>query len=453
MSRILIVDDEPRSVKLLVLRLQEAGHVLVSAGRVSEAKQRLEQELFDLLITDVRLPDGSGIDVLKFARDPAPSLPIIVITAHGTIQDAVDAMKFGAVEYVQKPFELEAMSILVDKALETASIRAEHSYLIGEVLEGESKIELVGDSKAMQTIRSLANKVAATRSTVLITGESGTGKELVARVIHEASTARRQPLIKVNCPGIPAQLFESELFGHMKGAFTGAYESRKGKFELAGQGNIFLDEIAEIPMDLQSKLLRVLEERRFTRIGGATEVAVDARVIAATNKDPGVLIEQKQFRADLYYRLNVFPIHLPPLRERPEDIPKLGVHLLCHVARSCGLVAKGITPEAMRIVQAYHWPGNVRELRNILERALVLAGGGYVDADHLPMELQEIHTPEASEGTTFQVQVEGFKRQVLLDALESVGWVKKNAAAQLGLSQRAFSHYVSRFELDRFRDH
>lgn len=452
MSKILVVDDEPRSVKLLVLRLQEAGHVLVSAGRVSEAKQKLEQELFDLLITDVRLPDGSGMSILKLAHELLPSLPVIVITAHGAIQDAVDAMKYGAVEYVQKPFELEAMSILVDKALETASIRAEHSYLIGEVLEGESEIELVGDSKAMQTVRSLVNKVAATRSTVLITGESGTGKELVARAIHEASTARRQPLIKVNCPGIPAQLFESEIFGHMKGAFTGAYESRKGKFELAGRGNIFLDEIAEIPINLQSKLLRVLEERRFTRIGGANEVTVDARVIAATNKDPEVLIEQKQFRADLYYRLNVFPIHLPPLCERPEDIPRLSMHLLSHVAQSCGLVAEGITPEAMRIIQAYQWPGNVRELRNILERAMVLSGGGYVDADHLPMELQEMSTPTVAEDATFQLQVEGFKRQVLLDALNSVGWVKKNAAAQLGLSQRAFSHYVSRFDLDRFRD-
>jgi len=452
MSKILVVDDEPKSVRLLVLRLQEAGHVLVSAGRVSEAKQRLERELFDLLITDVRLPDGSGIDVLKFAHELLPSLPVIVITAHGTIQAAVDAMKLGAVEFVQKPFELEAMSILVDKALEAASIRAEHTYLIGEVLEGEAEIELVGDSKSMQALRNLANKVAATRSTVLITGESGTGKELVARAIHEASTARRQPLIKVNCPGIPAQLFESELFGHMKGAFTGAYESRKGKFELAGRGNIFLDEIAEIPIDLQSKLLRVLEERQFTRIGGVNEVTVDARVIAATNKDLGVLIEQKLFRSDLYYRLNVFPIHLPPLRERAEDIPKLSMHLLCHVARSCGLVAEGITPEAMRILLAYHWPGNVRELRNILERALVLAGGGHVDTEFLPMELQEVPTPAADDGATFQLQVEGFKRQVLLDALDSAGWVKKDAAAQLGLSQRAFSHYVTRFELDRFRD-
>jgi len=447
MSKILVVDDEPKGVKLLTIRLEEAGHVLVGADSVAQAKTRLDRELFDLLISDVRLPDGSGLDLLDHAKQANASLPVIIITAFGSIRDAVYAMQLGATEYVVKPFELEAMAMLVERTLEAARIRDEHSYLLHTLREGESQADIVGHSPQMQQVRSLIAKVAATRSNVLLLGESGTGKELVASAIHTASTSRQQPLVKVNCPGIPAQLFESELFGHMKGAFTGAYESRKGKFELAGNGNILLDEVSEIPPELQAKLLRVLEERTFTRVGGTAEVAVEARVVAASNRDIKGMVEQGNFRADLYYRLNVFPIHLPSLRERKGDIPDTALHLLCHVGSACGLKAEGVTEEAMQALMAYDWPGNVRELRNILERALVLAGGGMVDVDHLPIELQR-REGDTGGGMAFHEQVDTYKRGLLLDALRATGWSKKTAAERLGLTQRAFSHYVVKYDLD-----
>ncbi len=453
MSKILIVDDEPRGVKLLRLRLEDAGHAVTGTGSYREAVGRLSGELLDLLVTDVRLPDGSGIDLVAEARRIQPELPVIVVTAFGDVRDAVRAMQLGAVEYVQKPFELEGMAMLVAKTLDTARLRGEHSYLLDQLLEGEREIQIVGRSEPMRQVRDLVARVAATRSTVLLTGESGTGKELVAQAIHAASGGRRQALIRVNCPAIPAQLFESELFGHMKGAFTGASESRKGKFELARDGSILLDEISEIPLELQAKLLQVLEDRAFTRVGGTSEVQVEARVLAATNRNLREMVREGRFREDLYYRLNVFPIVLPPLRCRPEDIPETAEHLLTHVGPRCGLRPRGIAEDAMTALCAYPWPGNVRELRNVLERALVIAGGEEIRAGHLPVEIREGDARAAADpGDDFTARVEGFKRRLLLDALRAAGWSKKDAAAALGLSPRAMSHYVARYDLDRHRD-
>ena len=451
MSKILVVDDEPKSLKLLRMRLEEMGHVLVDCDGVCRATESLERELFDLLITDVRLPDGSGIDLTRRARQLQPLLPVVVITAYGTIQDAVQAMRHGATEYVQKPFELEAMALLVERVFESARIRAEHSYLIDQILNGDTEVTLVGDSHAMQQVRTLVAKVSVTPSSVLILGESGTGKELVSQAIHRQSIHRAQPLIKVNCPAIPAQLFESELFGHMKGAFTGAYESRKGKFELAGKGNVLLDEVSEIPIDLQSKLLRVLEDRRFTRVGGSAEVEVEARVIATTNKDLQELVRQGRFRDDLYYRLNVFPIELPPLRQRKSDIPQTALHLLHRIGRNCGLPSEGLTETAQEALLSYDWPGNVRELRNVLERGLVLAGGGVVDIDHLPIEIQDAQVLQPAGPDRFSESVEGYKKEILLEALREASWIKKDAAKVLGMTQRALSHYVLKYGLDKYR--
>ncbi len=450
MSKILVVDDEPRSVKLLRLRLEEAGHHLLGAGSVAEAKAQLSNELLDLLITDVRLPDGSGLDIVSEAKAVQPHLPVVVITAHGAIQDAVDAMRRGAAEYVLKPFEIEQMALLSERLLESARIRAEHSYLLEESREREETIHIVGQSAAIEHVRQLVRKVSASRSNVLLLGESGTGKELVAQAIHFGSTSRKQPLIRVNCPGIPAQLFESELFGHMKGAFTGAHEARKGKFELAGKGNILLDEVSEIPVQLQAKLLRVIEERRFTRIGGSAEVEVEARIIAATNRDLKAMVRDGKFREDLYYRLNVFPIELPPLRERREDIPETAHHLLHRVAAHCGVAAHGIEDDAMDALVAYDWPGNVRELRNILERALVLAQQP-IGPEHLPMEIQDSRAAAMSGDASFQSRVDRYKRDLLVEALRATGWSKKDAASRLGITQRAFSHYVGKYDLDSFR--
>lgn len=451
MSRVLIVDDEPRGVKLLRMKLEEGGHMVAGVGTVEAAVDRLSGELFDLLITDVRLPDGSGIEFLEHASQFQKELPIIVITAYGDIRDAVRAMQLGAVEYVQKPFELEAMALLVARTLEGARLRREHSYLLDEVLEGESDIRIVGRSRQIEQLRKLVARVAETASTVLLTGESGTGKELVAQAIHIASGRKRQALIKVNCPAIPSQLFESELYGHMKGAFTGAVESRKGKFELAGAGTIFLDEVSEIPLELQAKLLRVLEDRTFNRVGGSAEVQMEARVVAATNRELQEMVRARQFREDLYYRLAVFPIHLPSLRLRPEDIPETAYHLLAHVGPRCGLRPQGINDAAMVALGAYPWPGNVRELRNVLERALVIAGGGEIRPEHLPLEIQEMPVAEDEQAEGFLTQVERYKRGLLLDALKQAKWSKKDAASILGLSQRAMSYYVARYDLDAGR--
>ncbi len=447
MSKILVVDDEPQIVRLLSLRLEEAGHTLVGTGSVHKAKELLRREIFDLLITDVHLPDGSGLALLEHEKDALGAAPVIVVTGFGSIRDAVHAMQQGATEYVLKPFELEAMVLLVERTLDTARIRDEHSYLLHTLREGEEQEDIVGQSPQMQQVRSLVARAASTRSNVLLLGESGTGKELVASAIHSLSTLRQQPLVKVNCPGIPAQLFESELFGHMKGSFTGAWESRKGKFELAGTGSILLDEVSEIQPELQAKLLRVLEDRRFTRVGGSAEVKVEARVIAASNRDITGMVDKGAFRADLYYRLNVFPIRLPALRERKQDIPATATHLLSHVSCAAGLNAGGITEAAMQAMMAYDWPGNARELRNILERALVLAGGGFVDIDHLPVELQR-QDPRDQPARGFHGHVEAFKRGVLLEALKKTSWSKKAAAERLGLTQRALSHYVSKYRLD-----
>ncbi len=452
MNKILIVEHVPHTFKRLRLRLEEAGHRVGSESSRRDGLARLEREIFDLLIVDLQLPGEQGRELLVQAHEAQSALPIVLISDSGSVREAVDAMRLGAVEYAQQPLDLDALVMRVDQILESSSIRAEHNYLIDQVLEGEQQVDLVGKSAAMERVRALVDKVAPTRSNVLVLGESGTGKELVAQAIHERSAKRKQPLIKVNCPGIPATLFESELFGHMKGAFTGALENRKGKFELAGKGNILLDEIAEIPVELQAKLLRVLEERRFMRGGGSTEAVVDARVIAATNRDLEAMVNAGGFRADLFYRLNVFPIPLPPLRERKEDLPELSLHLLCHIGSSCGLIAKGISPAALQAFSRYHWPGNVRELRNVLERALVLAGGGVVDVDHLPMELQEHASADGDDRPeSFQSRIDRIKRDLLLEALRETDWKKKEAAKQLGLSKRAFSHYVSRFELDSYR--
>ncbi len=452
MSKILIVDDEPRGVKLLLLKLEAAGHKVSGAGSFAEGLESLRGELFDLLITDVRLPDGDGIDLVERARELQRELPVVVVTAFADVRGAVRAMQLGAVEYLQKPFELEALTLLVARILDSARLRREHSYLLDQLLEGESEIRLCGRSEAMSRVREMIAKVAATRSTVLLLGESGTGKELAAQAIHAASSQRRQALIKVNCPAIPAQLFESELYGHMKGSFTGAVESRQGKFELARDGSILLDEVSEIPLELQAKLLRVLEDRTFTRVGGSAEVKVEARVIAATNRNLLEMVREGRFREDLYYRLAVFPIALPPLRARPEDIPETALHLLGHVGPRCGLRPEGIDAEALAALTAYPWPGNVRELRNVLERALVIAGGGEVRLEHLPVEIQEgRETARDLESGGFIDRVEEYKRRLLVEALRDARWSKKDAAASLGLSPRAMSHYIARFDLEHER--
>lgn len=442
------------SVKPCPLRLDQrfsnAGHRTATAITFQEAVDRLDNEIFDILIIHLGELDAD-LALIAVCRDRYPTMPIVAVSSPKSRLSAVQAREYGVVEYLKHPADPDNVLLHTEKALDAAKLRAEHAYLIEQVLEGEANVDIVGKSPGMSHVRTLIAKVSRSRSNVLLAGESGTGKELVAQAIHQTAGLGAQPLIKVNCPGIPAQLFESELFGHMKGSFTGAFESRKGKFELAGKGNILLDEISELPLDLQAKLLRVLESRRFTRIGGTAEIEVHARVIAATNRDLSRMVKEGRFREDLFYRLNVFPISLPPLRARKPDIMETALHLLSHIGRSCGLVAKGIDKDAMKALEAYHWPGNVRELRNILERALVLAGGGIVGMEHLPWEMHEIHNESGEGDGQFNARVEAYKKKLLLEALVKNGWIKKEAARTLGLTQRAFSHYVARFVLDKCR--
>jgi DNA-binding NtrC family response regulator len=449
MARILVVDDERKIRRQIATLLGESGHEVDQAERVEPALEMLQGCLYHLLITDVRLPDRSGIELFKEARALQPSMAVVVITAYGSVEDAVEAMRLGAFDYIQKPFQLEALRLVVEHALSVAALKAEHQYMLDE----RSGPELVGSSPAMAHIRELIAAAATQPSTVLLTGESGTGKELVAEAVHHHSGKGNRPLVRVNCPAIPTELFESELFGHMKGAFTGAFESRRGKFELADGGTLFLDEISEIPLTLQSKLLRVLEERRFTRVGGVNEIQVNLRVIAATNRDLERAVLEKRFRQDLYYRLNIFPIHIPPLRERLEDIPELADHLLRRIATQYHMPCAGVTEEALAPLRSYAWPGNVRELRNVLERGLLLSRGAPIELDHLPGELagEEDNEAALSDGAGLNEQVEEFRRRLITETLVRCGWRKKDAARELGLSPRALSHYITKYALDRRR--
>lgn len=410
----------------------------------------LQGEIFDAAIVCADAPGETGRIVMT-CREAQPMIPIVIVEGKDTAINAEQARELGAAEFLKGNAEPQSVLMHTEKALEAARIRAEHAYLIDQVMEGEKTVNLAGTSPAMASVRALIAKVGRTRSNVLLTGESGTGKELVAQAIHQASRGSDHPLVKVNCPGIPAQLFESELFGHMKGSFTGAIDSQRGKFELAGRGNILLDEVSELPLDLQAKLLRVLESRRFTRVGGATEIEAQARVIAATNRDLKAMVKEGRFREDLYYRLNVFPIVLPPIRDRKEDLKDTALHLLGHIGRSCGLTASGIDKDAMHILKSYNWPGNVRELRNVLERSLVLAGGGLILPEHLPWEVQDAGEDATGGESPFTARVDAYKKKLLVESLRQHAWVKKDAASALGLSQRAFSHYVTRFKLDTQR--
>jgi two-component system NtrC family response regulator len=454
MAKILIVEDEPKALRLLEEHLVHAGYQVSPAPSYEGAIPILEQQAIDLVITDLRLPGRSGSDLVEWISQTQPGLPVIVVTAYGSVADAVRLMRLGVVDYLEKPFDLDALSTVVGKTLDMVSLKAEHSYLLSHVREEEEHPILVGSSRAMLQVRSLISRVAASRSTVLVTGESGTGKELVALAIHDAASERKKPLIRVNCPNLSPQLIESELFGHMKGAFTGANETRKGKFELASGGTILLDEIAEIPLEMQPKLLRVLEERNFHRVGGADEVHVDVRVVAATNRNLSKMAEQGRFRDDLYYRLTVFPIHLPPLRERLDDIDELVPHLLAHLSVACSIPRPSITAAALTKLKSYTWPGNVRELRNVLERALLLCGGTRIDESHLTLHrgCALAEAPGSVETGPLVERVRVFKTKLIVEALRKTGWSKKDAAELLGLTQRAMSHYVVKYDLDRHRE-
>jgi len=450
-ASILIADDEEKILTPLRRALEREGYDVLATTRGREARRLLNERIFDVLVVDNLMPDLSGLDLV---RDVTASIPeadrpqIVMMTAHATVESAIAAMKLGARDYLQKPFEVDELIVVVAHAVEHQRLRTHHRYLISEREEEFDHYGIVGRSRVIQDVIGKAERVAETKSTVLIMGETGTGKELLARAIHDRSAQRLMPLIKVNCAAIPDTLLESELFGHVRGAFTGAASNKKGKFALADGGTIFLDEIGTMSPSLQAKLLRVLQEREFEPLGAERSQKVDVRVIAATNRDIKRLVEDGRFLEDLFYRLNVIPLVLPPLRERREDVPVLVEHFLRKHAHRSGRKIDEIREEALARLNAYDWPGNVRELENTIERAVVLSHGPVIEARDITMPGVIGPASAGLPSQELRSNVEWAERQSVQQALVRAGGVKKDAASLLGISQRALSYYLAKYRVE-----
>lgn len=455
-KRILVVDNEAKMRRILELSLRSMGHEVEQAGDGQEALAKIESGSFDLVLTDLRMPRLDGIGLLAALRDADNDIPVIVMTAYGTIETAVAAMKVGAADYVIRPFEMETIEMAVTRALTMQVVQRENRFLKDEVSRGWG--DFVGTSRAMQALYELLQQVAPARSSVFIVGETGTGKELVARAIHVAS-GRSGLFVPINCAAIPADLLESELFGHVKGAFTGAVRERIGKCELASGGTLFLDEITEMPIGLQAKLLRVLQESVIEKVGGNVATPVDLRVVAATNREPQQSVDAGMLRRDLYFRLNVVRVDVPLLRDRRDDIPLLVDYFISKYSIELSRTPPTLSPPALAILENYAWPGNVRELENLIERAMVLCRGDVITAAHLPAELGPERgpaTPAAADAGTAQgqvpslalrPQVDELERRVIEAALESAGKNKAAAARLLEISERALWYKIKRYGL------
>ena len=456
MTNILIVEDEPRMRRLLEISLGEDGHTVHAAGDAEPGLKLLRKATIGLIVTDLKLPGMNGLEFLQEAKRMNSGIPIVVMTAYGTVETAVEAMKAGASDYVLKPFTMAEMKLVVNKELDVQKVRDENRTL-KEALGHRYRFQnIVARSAKMQEVLALVERVAPTNSTVLLGGESGVGKDLIARAIHQNSRRAAGPFIKVNSTAIPDTLFESELFGFEKGAFTGALASKPGKFELADKGTLFLDEIGDVPAPIQVKLLRVLQEREFERLGGTKTLKVDVRLLAATNRDLRAALEQGTFREDLYYRLNVVPIDIPPLRERKEDIPDLVTHFLERYARDNGKAIRGITPAALEKLAGYHWPGNVRQLENTIERAVALSQGstqGVSAQNGAMLDVNDIHLdagqpkPAGATGNAFLpdgMTLEQWEDEMVREALRRANGNKSQAARLLGLSRNALRYRLSK---------
>jgi DNA-binding NtrC family response regulator len=427
------------------LDLGEAGYRTFSADDAEKGLDLLRREQIDLVLTDLKLPGMSGLEFLQSAKRLNGSLPVVVMTAYGSVETAVEAMKAGASDYVLKPFALAEMRLVVQKELDVRRLREENRNLREALGRQYNYPNIIARSPKMQQVLAIAERVAATPFTVLIGGETGVGKDLIARLVHERSTRASGPFIKINSTAIPENLLESELFGYEKGAFTGATTSKPGKFELADKGTLFLDEIGDIPAAIQVKLLRVLQEREFERLGGTRTIKVDVRLIAATNRDLRAALEEGTFREDLYYRLNVVPIDIPPLREHKEDIPDLANLFLSRLAERSQKKPQGIKPEALKKLTDYHWPGNVRQLENIIERACALAAGPFVEAADIQMD----HAPERSHSGSAPLLPEGktldqWEDEIIREAYRRANGNKSEAARMLGLSRNALRYRLEK---------
>lgn len=451
-QRVLVVDDEARMRRVLEIMLQKMGHETRTASNGREALALAQHESFDLVLTDLRMPEMDGVALLDALRAQSVEAPVILLTAYGTVESAVEAMKKGAYDYVLRPFDVEAVERIITRALTAERTRRENQFLREEVEKGWG--EFVGRSAAMQRVYELIQQVAPGDTSVLITGETGTGKELAARAIHRASPRKAALFVPINCAAIPDDIFESELFGHTRGAFTGAAHDRAGKFEMAHGGTIFLDEITEMPPPMQAKLLRVLQEREIERLGSNRRIAVDVRVIVATNRNPQQAVHDGRLREDLYYRINVFTLEMPPLRDRAEDIPILIGHFLRMHGAKLGKCTPTVTDRAVRCLQEYAWPGNVRELENVLERAVVLSRGGLLDVPHLPRELVAPTPAKTAPGTaeafptlSLPQAVENLEKELIGKALAQTADNKSKAARVLDISERALWYKVKKYGL------
>lgn len=463
MKALLIVDDE-RGSREALRSIFERTYRVVLAENASQAQQHMAEERFDLMLLDVMMEQMDGIALLRETHENNPDLPIIMVSGSSNVRQVVDSMKSGALDFVTKPFDVAEIRHAVNRALETNTLRRQVQVLRSEVAREFPVNAVIGEDPSFRAILETTQQAAATDTTVLITGESGTGKELIARQLHALSDRREEPFVAVHCGALPETLMESELFGHEKGAFTGADRRKLGRFDLAGAGTIFFDEVSEMPLATQVKLLRVVQEREYMRVGGTQIIRTQARIIAATNRDLKVEMAEKRFREDLYYRLNVLPIQIPPLRERPGDIPHLVQHYLLTFRSQMRTTTERLAPDAMDLLQRYNWPGNVRELRNVIERVLVLHGKQAVlQAHHLPGELRgtlparPVIEPAASAPAStpiprpghdnLETAVNAFERQLVLRALDQAGGVQTRAAEILGTTRRILKYRMDKLGL------
>ena len=434
--RVLIVDDDPASRRLLEVRLRPLECDVATAANGEQALTTIRKEVPDLVLLDLQMPKMGGIEVLRALRKEQMSIPVVVITAHGSIETAVEAMKEGAYDFITKPVDAQHFDIVVRKLLEREGLKRELE-LFSEDTDKRYRL-VIGQSAKMKEAVDTARRAATSKATVLLLGESGTGKEIFARAIHNWSERKNQPFVAINCVGLSKELLESELFGHEKGSFTGADQLKKGKMELANGGTVFLDEIGDVSQELQTKLLRFLQEREFDRVGGVKPIHVDVRIVAATNRDLDVSVKEGRFREDLFHRLNVVPIMLPPLRDRREDIPALARHFLQRFATEVKKNLSGISEEALGKISAYNWPGNVRELANVIERAVVLGQGPEIAPHDLPARIAAALSEAQSDGISYRDAMDAYRRQLVMRALAHTQGNRAAAARALGLHEKYF---------------
>ena len=458
MASLLVVDDEKSICEVLEIAFRKAGHRVETVQSAAAARQKLQGQIYDIVVSDINMPQSSGLELLQYVRESHPDSQVILLTGYGSLDTAMQALKMGAFDYIIKnPSQyLDELKLAIDRAIETSRLRAENVSLRRELKKQHGVDSIVGQSPAMKALFELIHSVAPTQSTVLILGESGTGKELVASAIHSASPRSEQLFVSINCSAFQETLLESELFGYRKGAFTGADSNKKGLFEYASGGTIFLDEIGEMSESMQVKLLRTLQERKIRPVGGNEEIEVDVRVIAASNRDLHQMVQEKRFREDLYYRISVIPIEIPPLRKHPTDISPLAFHFLEKFNRLMGKSIHGISSESIRLLESYRWPGNVRELENAIERAVALEKGDEITPDSLPQEVVTGMQPRMGADSLVQLPEEGLdlerhiqqiERSLLEAALIRAKGVRTRAADLLKMSYRSFRHSAKKYGL------